>query len=262
MVTALRKSGSHTRRGLTMAELIVVLAILVVLAGLIVARLDGILSKSHSAHGAATIGDLMRFMDTYRTSNGRYPDQYDSMLNSSGTAYQHLLPGALVKFTPMNLTQAEVDSLKISGVTRVLRHDETAGVPVNESATMPAVTLTTSTQVMKLDVTHAEVQDLLMREWRQPVEDVLGNSGTGSDAARTHVALGVGPQCTLCNGKSGLMRDAPLHQDTDPGRFYNRLVVIFATSKQAGEKAVFVGAVGPDGDSMGAHIREFITSEE
>jgi prepilin-type N-terminal cleavage/methylation domain-containing protein len=253
----------HRRRGgLTLVELIVVLAILVILAGLITGKLDGILSKSHSAQGGSAIGETMRYMDTFRAANGRYPDIYDSMLTATGTPYTNLLPGAKEKYVPTTLTQAELNSLALAGVTRVLRHDETAGVPVNDSAILPAVTLTTSTQVMKFDVTHAEVQGVLLKEWRQPVEEVLGTSGTGTDATRTYLAFGIGPQCTLCNGKNGLMRDAPLHQDTDPGRFYNRFVVIFATSKEPGEKAFFVGAVGPDGDTMGSHVREFLSSEE
>jgi hypothetical protein len=166
----------------------------------------------------------------------------------------NLLPGARQKYAPTVLTQAEVDSLVLAGVTRVLRHSEAVGVPVNDSAVLPPVPITTSTKLMKLDPANADVQNLLLVEWRQPAADVAGG--------RTFLAFGVGPQCTICNGKGGLMRDAPMHQDTDPGRFYNRFVVIFATAQSPGEKAVFVGAVGPDGDSMGTHLKEFITSEE
>ncbi|GIW82279.1 MAG: hypothetical protein KatS3mg105_4086 [Gemmatales bacterium] len=246
------------RLALTLMELVVVLAILVILAGMIIANLDGILSKGHSAQGASVIGELMRLMDSYRAIHGRYPDIYDSMLNASGTPYEHLLPGAKQKYVPATLTQNEVDSLILAGIEQVLRHDESADVPVNDSAVLPPVVLTTSTPVMKFDVTNLEVQKVLLDEWRQTPDDVLGPSGDGSDALSTYVVFGVGPRCTICNGKTGLMRDAPIHQDTDPGRFYNRFVVVFATSKEPGEKAVFVGAVGPDGDTMGTHLKEFI----
>jgi prepilin-type N-terminal cleavage/methylation domain-containing protein len=252
----------RTRRrptGLTLIELLVVLAVLVILAGIVLPKLDGVLGKGHSAQGAAAIGDVARFMDTFRIVNGRYPDQYDSMLNAAGTAYAGLLPGARAKYIPTTLTQAEIDSLNLAGVTRVLRHDETAGVDVNDSAVLPAVALTTATPVMRMDVTNAEVQGVLLREFRQDIADV-GTDNT--DGARTYLVFGVGPQCTICNGKAGVMRDAPLHQDTDPGRFYTRFVVVFATSREAGEKAELIGVVGPDGDTMATHVREFLTSPE
>lgn len=244
------------RHALTLVEMLVVLALLVIVAGIVLPKLDGVLGKGHSAQGASAIGDLARYMDTYRALNGRYPDRYDSMLVPAGTAYPNLLPGALAKYQPTTITAAEIDSLILAGITSVLRHDATAGVSINDSGILPPVVITPATPVMRLNLTNAEVQDLLLREFRRPADEVTGAT------PRNFLVFGVGPQCTICNGKAGVVRDAPLHQDTDPGRFYNRFVVIFATSTDSGEKAEFIGVVGPDGDTMATHIKEFITSEE
>lgn len=247
---------NRPRTGLTLLELVVVLAVLAILAGLVLPKLDGVLSKGHSAHGASAIGELGRYMETYRALNGRYPDLYDSMMSATGVKYTKLLPGTTKYILAGALTPEEVASLDLVGVRRVWRHDE-AAEDVNSSAdlTLGPVTIgTTAGLLLKLDPTNPDVQNLLIKEFRQDPADVAGN--------RTYLVFGVGPQCTICNGKAGVMRDAPLHQDTDPGRFYNRLVVIFATSKTAGEKAELIGVVGPDGDSMAAHLREFFSSPE
>jgi len=252
----------RARSALTLVELLVVLAVLVILAGIVLPKLDGVLSKAHSGQGAAAIGDVARAMETYRTLNGRYPTQFDSMMQSNTARYAGLLPGAHAKYLVANITQVEVDSLNLAGVTRVVRNIDAPDTLPSDTGNLPAVAIETSTGLLRLDVTNAEVQGVLLREFRQDPLDVLGAAGDGSNARRTYLVFGIGTQCTICNGKAGVMRDAPLHQDTDPGRFYNRFVVIFATSKIAGDKADFIGAVGPDGDTMATHMNEFFKSEE
>jgi prepilin-type N-terminal cleavage/methylation domain-containing protein len=242
------------RRGLTLIELIVVLAVLVILAGLILPKLDGVLGKAHSANGAATIGEVAKYMETYRALHGGfYPDMYDSMLGNAaaGTVYSKLLPLAKIRYLPAQLTALELQSFQRVGINRVVTQDEAStGLPgdadMNPDGTVfQTVTLAAGTWLLKLDRTNPDNLATLA-EFHADL----------TDPNRNFYVFGIGPACTII-GEGGVTLDAPLHQDNDPGTFYNRFVVIFAPDPAGDDRAKLIGTLGPDGDSMRKHINEF-----
>lgn len=78
-------SRSRVRRGLTLIELVVVIAILAVLAGLVVPRLDFLRNQAGDATAAATAADLMNMVQTYRSSTGFYP-LFDTLVTGTDIA--------------------------------------------------------------------------------------------------------------------------------------------------------------------------------
>lgn len=244
-------SRGARRAGLTLIELIVVLAILVILAGLILPKLDGVTKKAHSANGASTIGEVAKYMETFKALHGgSYPDRYDSMLNNTNARFSKLLPNAIVRYTPQVLTAQEATSFQLVGISTVATQDEgSANLPsdadVNPDATpFGLVTLAAGSTLLKMDTTNADNQATLREFHVDPLD------------GRNYYVLGIGPACTII-GEGGVTLDAPLHQDTSPTLYYNRFVVIFAPDPTGADKAKLVGTIGPDGDSMRKHINEF-----
>ncbi len=72
------------RCGLTLMELVVVLLILAALAGILVPMLPNMLSRAHTATGATNTGELAKAVQLYQASYMKYPDNFDSLLNTSG----------------------------------------------------------------------------------------------------------------------------------------------------------------------------------
>jgi len=79
-----------SRRGLTLLEMVVVIAILIVLAGVLVPLMPNLQFDAHCANGATNNVELGKALETYRVIQGKYPDGYELMLSSSGApnAYQ------------------------------------------------------------------------------------------------------------------------------------------------------------------------------
>ncbi|MBL8825570.1 MAG: prepilin-type N-terminal cleavage/methylation domain-containing protein [Planctomycetaceae bacterium] len=76
-------SPESARRGLTLIELVVVIAVLTTLAALVVPRLDFLKAQADHAASASTAADLATLLQTYRTSTNSYPT-LDSLVDTAG----------------------------------------------------------------------------------------------------------------------------------------------------------------------------------
>jgi len=84
-----RNIRTAARRGLTLIELVVVIAILAVLAAMVVPRLDFLKTQSEHAASASTQADLGAMIQTYKASSGYYPT-FDLLVDDSGSLYSKL----------------------------------------------------------------------------------------------------------------------------------------------------------------------------
>ena len=80
-------SSQRRSRGLTLIELVVVVAILTVLGGLVVQTLPNLMKRTHLSKCADTISALNKIWAESLALNSRYPDTYDSLMSSGGTPY-------------------------------------------------------------------------------------------------------------------------------------------------------------------------------
>lgn len=82
--------SSTARCGLTLIELVVVMAIIAVLASMVIPRLDFLKAQAEHSASAGTQGDLGTIIQTFKTSSGKYPT-FDTLIASSGnTLYSKL----------------------------------------------------------------------------------------------------------------------------------------------------------------------------
>ena len=74
------------RRGLTLVELVVVMAILIALAGIIIPILPGIIGRAETSARATNDSEIYKWIQTYEATNSQYPYDWDSLLDfSSGS---------------------------------------------------------------------------------------------------------------------------------------------------------------------------------
>jgi prepilin-type N-terminal cleavage/methylation domain-containing protein len=86
MARSLRR---NFRRGLTLIELVVVMAIIAILAVMVIPRLDFLKNQAEHASSAGTQADLGSMIQTFKASSNRYPS-FDSLINTSNTTYSKL----------------------------------------------------------------------------------------------------------------------------------------------------------------------------
>lgn len=70
------------KQGLTLIELVVVMAIIAALAAMVIPRLDFLKTQAEHASSAATTGDLGTIIQTFKASSGKYPT-FDTLTASS-----------------------------------------------------------------------------------------------------------------------------------------------------------------------------------
>lgn len=99
------------RRALTLIELVVVIAILAILAGLLVSRVDWTRRQADMAASAETSGEVSRNVQMYLMSKGDLPEGLDSLLSSADTTVKY---SKIFDSPPSIITQSTVAALTAS----------------------------------------------------------------------------------------------------------------------------------------------------
>ncbi|MGC3970298.1 MAG: type II secretion system protein [Pirellulales bacterium] len=119
------------RRGLTLIELVVVMAILAVLAAMVIPRLDFLKTQAEHSASAGTQADIGTIIQTFKSSSNTYPS-LDTLVSTDGTLYSKLqgqTTGSFLEATPIpgaSTGSGWYRSLSDAGFTYGYRHDASA----------------------------------------------------------------------------------------------------------------------------------------
>lgn len=277
----LRLRTGRGLRSFTLLEVVVVLAILVILAGSILVKLDVIQLRANKGVAASDMAGVSRILQTYTVTNNHYPDGYDSLVDLNGGTAELYGSSATLPLTgdqatldpqliglgtsdPVKLAlttianDGEVRSLTRMGITTLYDVDSSTaptGFP-SDRFTLTS-TIAVGTPVAELnsllnDATVASPEgdaDAIMQRF-YPQTNGVPPSGTRV------LVFGLGPLCTLV-GRSGMLQSAPLYANSaDRNRYYARELVCFEVS-DGGSRARFLGALGADADRLDEELTEF-----
>ena len=215
------------RRGLTLIELVVVLAILVALAGLIIGNFPGLIKRASRSSSASSVGDINRAVQVDYTTLLKYPNDMDSLLQSGGTVYANL-PN--VGGTPVGglisagaLTSAEVNALASVGITRSFQMDVPTPTDVTWKSTDSGTALFNGAAGANLVAT---ISSNTAYATFGP-----GVVNTTADGGSRYLVFGLGNRCTLV-GPSKNMFEAPVRFGEsaahNPKDYYQRYALVFA----------------------------------
>lgn len=244
------------RAGLTLIELVMVLVILVALAGLLVPQVDFLRRSSDKGTASVTMKNVSENIQLYRTFDGSYPNNWDSLIEDGGTAIYSKL-GSPGKYGTSTLTDSEAASFTKIGIDTLLDHDDTLayrGQP-GDSGQVPRTIASGETVVVVTD------PDIVSSIYPGSVLDADNRVTDASDLYDIKlVAVGLGPNNEAV-GKT--MMSPPAYMGVDPLTTYNRYIAVFAVfepkaSGNAVDKRTQLKAVlDSAGDFLNQEIIEF-----
>ena len=246
------RRASRARPGYSLIELVVVLMVLAIVAGLTVSIVDWLRRSADKASASNIMGSLLSNIQLYRTTYGNYPDQYDSLIDdAASTLYDKLhseLKGSRLTLDT-GLTQGELNSLNSVGITTVFHHKDQPSVNVGNSA-ITFSKLAANTQLAVLN--DPEVIDSIF----PPLAG--GVSGSGQDKTKVKlVVFGFGPKNTAI-GKTIVA--PPIYSGVgDPSAIYPRFAVVFAVFAD-GSPAQLKAVLDSKGDFLNEELTEFYQS--
>lgn len=265
-----KKSAKRASRGLTLIELVIVIAILTVLGGLVVRTLPNMLKRTHLSKCSDTISALNKTWGESFALNTKYPDRYDSLLASDGSAFTKLTPGLTALVSPTSLTTAETTALSSIGVRTVVDLNSAAVDVTYDSAPLGVArrSLASGGQVAQLTAPgSASGTTPIAVSWNANPLKLRRHLET-TDTVK-YLVFGVGSNCTAI-GAGKLLQEAPVHFGADdtinPSTVYQRYLAVFslATNTKGEVTARFEAMAGNDTDGPSSaedHIREYFEGQ-
>lgn len=244
------------RRGLTLIELVVVLAILAAVTMIVVPRLETLQGNANHAVGAASASDTVRYLQMFRTSGKqRMPDGWDSLMNGSdmwnaanpGTKTKGLhgqIPSG--KLLATTLTTTDVMSLNSAGIYTIYNVDTSLTSARPSDMFTLSSTLADSTPVAQINPNTSSGIKIINHIYRANLKDGAAATGTVPTGKKL-IVFGLGAQNELV-GK--LMLEAPLYPNVDHSLIYGRNLVVFEVDGANGSRATFKAVLGADGDLL------------
>ena len=249
------RRGHVARTGLTLLELVIVIAIIAALAGIVVPLLPSMIYKTHASTGATNLSAIANAVQMYAAQNAdNYPNQLDSIVCGTDVPDYVLHNTSLSGAT---LTDDDVSALSKIGITKVapmvVKTDANKsvwnptfnpyGVASGTSPTMTTLATGGSVAFLTPAVAAAKLGTVTTKTTTTTVEGVT--TTTTNDNGR-FVVFGLGKVATIC-GKS--LNEAPVwfnpNEGQDPDSKYARFGLVFQTADADGamSRAKFVGVV-------------------
>lgn len=262
------------RAGMTLIELVVVVAILAVLAGLVLPRLDNIMVRANKSQGASNMHGVSRYVQTHMVMNNVYPDNWDSLLDTAGNRWtagtplgQNTVPstdwglhpsltsgpaplGRNRLTTSTIATTTELRSLARMGISTVLDVDPAL---VNANSPGNAFRAGNGGVARTLAVggaiaTLADGVGLIKYFYPQS-----NDTAATLPPNKRIIVLGLGRSCTI---NADTLQEPPSYHNQDMLKFYYRYLCVFEFDTTGG-RARLLGSLAADGDTIEEEIVDF-----
>ncbi len=267
------------RRALTLLELVVVLAILVILSGMVVPLIDGLGHQANASTNATVVSDINRALGTYATRFEKFPDSWDSLLNSNNYGLFLKLHPALTAttgalLTTTELTTTQIESLKAMGITTVYDAEEVgANTSANQFTGKPRTLIEPRTPIETEEETTEPPEDPTppLIPHSKHVATLTATALTTNNekfclqhleainttnANHQYVVFGLGGMTTI---RGAMTRDVPLISSADPNQSYARVLCVFKIPSDGAPwfRAEYVGCFLPDGTSQRMNMDKY-----
>lgn len=245
------------RRGLTLIELVVVMAILTVLAAMVIPRLDFLKNQAEHATSASTAQDLATVLQVQKTASGSFP-ALDLLVDEAGNAYSKLftIGSPMVVASPLTAQMGErwYGSLLDGGLLYGMRNSSTLANASDSGTIVVDLVQEASNETLKVAeinasatyagdivkaafpggvkwdvVTPAVVDNPATTEVNEATPAVMGWVQTAAGQVPSGaklIAMGIGAKNSAIGNT---ITSTPMETGTDdPTKIYCRYIAIFA----------------------------------
>jgi len=266
-------------RGLTLIELVVVIAVLAILAGFIVPRLGFVRNLAAESGNATIIADSSTQAVFYNTAVGHYPQGEDALLDTANALYPNLNSGLSAVLSPLDLStdisaaKSIVSQLDPAGAKAQLYYGTPGGSQTPNSDFTNEVDLTYTGGATPAATGHVAKVKVPTQLTDKSYPIYLAAYGPGALSTTTGapldgtylVALGYGSSSQI-NGKTGL--EPPVLFDKTPGEYTRPILLlkVFATGSTAtgvpaGTSATTSISLGFDGGTSGSQLAKYAVDQ-
>ena len=260
----------RTAAGFTLIELVIVVGILVVLAGLVLPSLDVFKQKANKAASATDMADLSRVIQQYYAQYAAYPDRWDSLMKDPGNAFwaaaydasQNLVPGLDSELTggpvpssPTKLMTTTLDASYMRSLTRMGITTVLDAVPGSSSTDFPTDcfikprVLAGGATVATINSADDDGKAIINHLYPQQADSANPVVPTG----KILVVMGIGPRNTMMGTA---VQEIPIYPNRDATQEYARFLAVFEASND-GSPARLKTVLGADGDTIGSETNEY-----
>ena len=270
MVHTLKFRGRQPRRGgFTLIELVMVLVILVILAGIAIPIVDWVRRSANYGAASSNQASLLNNLQLYRTTfgNGKYPSRFDSLLDDTGAAKYGALDGELtgmITVAPPAST-SELESLTKTGISQVMDHEGDITLLSQESLQNSGIIERplTATGNLAFVTPFAENDATAFGALTKPARELYAglypdSDGNGAPEVPADVSLvlfGVGPG----NDAVGrTLQSPPLYTEADVNKTNARFIIAVATfDPRTGRRAQAKAILDPKGRLVSRNVQEY-----
>jgi prepilin-type N-terminal cleavage/methylation domain-containing protein len=266
---SIEKKARQQRSGFTLIELVMVIMILAIVAGLAVPIVGWLRRSANYAAQSNTTASLASNFEFYRTTYGNngYPDRLDSLLKQDGTLIDYVDGGWGDLFVAGTIDGDEEECFNWLNTV----YDHTISPHAPDAAGDPQVLqgnpgntaiyprpIADGSAVALVDVTDTDEGAELLTELYPDATD-LGTNGPGTFTHNGEtiklVAFGIG-QSNEAVGRT--LQSAPIDPRVDNSKVYGRYAAIFATYPvRAGRRAQLKAIVNAKGRTTNNAVSEF-----
>ena len=251
-----RRGDRSRRRALTLVELVVVLAILVVLSSLIVPLIQGLGFQTNAATNATVIDDVNRAMRAYAVRTDKQPNQWDSLLGTTGSRYTKLRDELSSYRNPT--TQTIVDLLQVTTLTaaQVKSLNDVGIYDVRDANESSAVAPSSNNELVRKLVNGGNVITLTL-DGISALGGEFQSSHATAEEPNELVVFGLGSNVTV---QGATMMQIPLIQNSDPANHYARVLCVYQIpvgTATVAFPARYIGCFMPDGTTARKNIENY-----
>jgi prepilin-type N-terminal cleavage/methylation domain-containing protein len=255
---SLQFARRHGHRGLTLLELVVVIGVLALLAGLMIPKVADLVERSRSSAQAFSTADVGRQLEMFFGMNQKYPDGWDTLTNGSGGLYANLHANLTASTGTLGsilltgtMTEDQITSLNAAGISHAFVHDSTSSVSFSGTDRRHFGTGTGhdgTTNINQFAVVNTAAGsrglDMLVNSFGLNPNRSATDTTYPRISANTYVVLGLGPKATIVQTQ---IQEAPLMENEFSQTKYSRALAVFEVPNAGTAKAKLVGVFGPDG---------------
>ena len=267
------KSVRANRRGLTLIELVVVLVIVAVLAGVAIPLVSMLTRSGNMAGSASNQKELANNIELYFTLQKRFPQGLDSLI-TAGTPAIYASDTTDANTQTIGLPYAGADGTRLQAQLQVtaLTNGATPGTAdYLRSFTRSGFDYVFDHDTAVINASNSGTSQRALSGSSVNVAEVIPWDGTGTaptgstpgslaakllpggvPATSKLVALGIGPR-NLAIGKT--LMNAPVYPGSD-GKYYGRFIAVFQVYA-SGERATLVGVIDPYGRTADYTVQQF-----